>query len=60
MTMVEAEATALEIANRVEDALNGLPTGAPPPARLALIEARAALLRAADALADAAENPRRG
>ena len=26
MTIVEAEARALEIANRLEDALNGLPT----------------------------------
>jgi hypothetical protein len=55
MTMVEAEATALEIANKVEDAITGLPIGAPPTARIALIEARAALLRAADALADGTE-----
>lgn len=59
MTNVEAEMTSREIANKVEDAINGLPIDAPPTARIAMIEARAALLRAADALADAAESPRR-
>lgn len=55
MTMVEAEATSREIAHKLDDALTALPVGAPPAARIALIEARAAILRAADALADAIE-----
>lgn len=53
MSLVE-----VEIANKVEDALAALPIGAPPAARMALIEARAALLRAAESLADASEAPR--
>ena len=59
MSFVEAEMTSREIANKVGDAINGLPLDAPPTARIAMIEARAALLRAAEVLADAAENPRR-
>lgn len=46
MSFVEAEMTSREIANKVGDAINGLPIDAPPTARIAMNEARAALLRA--------------
>lgn len=60
MTIVEAEMTSLEIANRLSDMLSALPGDAPPVARQALNEARDALRKAADALADAAEGQHRG
>ncbi len=55
MTIVEAEATALEIANRLADLLAALPGDAPFAARQGLAEASYAVRKAANALADAVE-----
>ncbi|UJW75931.1 hypothetical protein [Rhizobium sp. SL42] len=53
--MIDAEAAALEMVNRLSDLLTGLPVDAPSAGRQALTDARDALQKAADAFADASE-----